>query len=159
MTTNRVWVYLSNKAFDEQTEMSLKNDLQTFLQGWNAHGQALSASAEISHKHFIIIKANEEQYSASGCSIDKQFQFIKGLEKKYNLTLLDRLLIAYKQGDAVVLTHSSKIPQLLSEGLINENTPVFDASLSTEEEFNTRFETPLSKTWLAKYLTERKVTL
>ena len=152
MTTNRVWIYLSNKAFDEQTEDRLKTDIQNFLQGWNAHGQALSADFEIRHKHFIIIKANEEQYSASGCSIDKQFQFIKELEKTYHITLLDRLLIAYTQEDKVVVAHVSKIPQLIKEGLLNENTLVFNTALSIEEELKNKFEIPLKESWLNKYL-------
>ena len=152
MSINRVWVYLSNKPFDEQTENSLKADIQNFLLGWNAHGKALTASAEILHHHFIIIKADEEQYSASGCSIDKQFQFIKETEKKYNLNLLDRLVVAYKKDNAVVVTHSSKTPQLLKDNLINENTTVFNTTLSTENEFKTAFEIPLKESWLSRFL-------
>jgi len=152
MSTNRVWIYLSNKPFDDQTESSIKSAIQNFLLGWNAHGQALSASFDILHKHFIIIKADEEQYSASGCSIDKQFQFIKEIEKQYNLTLFDRLLVAYKKGNTVFVTHSSKIPQLLADGTINEDTIVFNTTLLTEAEFKTAFEIPLKETWLVKYI-------
>ncbi len=152
MTTNRVWVYLSNKPFNQQTENSLKTDVQNFLLGWNAHGKALTASADILHHHFIIIKADEEQYSASGCSIDKQFQFIKETEKKYNLNLLDRLVVAYKKDNTVFVTHSSKIPQLLQDGIINENTIVFNTTLSTENEFKTAFEIPLKESWLNRFL-------
>ncbi|MFI5141362.1 MAG: ABC transporter ATPase [Bacteroidia bacterium] len=152
MTTNRVWVYLSNKPFDEQTENSLQADVQNFLLGWNAHGKALTASSEILHHHFIIIKADEEQYSASGCSIDKQFQFIKETEKKYNLNLLDRLIVAYKNGNSVFVTHSSKIPQLLKDGVIDENTIVFNTTLSNDNEYKTAFEIPLKESWLSKFL-------
>ena len=152
MTTNRVWVYLSNKPFDEQIENNLKTDVQNFLSGWNAHGKALTASSEILHHHFIIIKADEEQYSASGCSIDKQFQFIKETEKKYNLNLLDRLIVAYKNENGVFVTHSSKIPQLLKDGVINENTIVFNTTLSSESEYKTAFEIPLKESWLNKFL-------
>ncbi len=151
MNTNRIWIYLSDKTFSDQTETDLKTDIQNFLLTWNAHGKALSASFEIRHHHFIIIKADEAQYSASGCSIDKQLQFIKELEKKYSLSLLNRLLVAYKNGNEILVTHSSKIPQLLNEGLINENTPVFNIALSTQEELNTTFELPLKQTWLSKY--------
>ena len=156
MTTNRVWVYLSNKSFDEQTENNLKTDIQNFLLDWNAHGKALTASAEILYHHFIIIKADEEQYSASGCSIDKQFQFIKETEKKYNLNLLDRLVVTYKKDNAVFVTHSSKIPQLLKDGVVNENTIVFNTTLSTESEFKTAFEIPLKESWLNKFLVALK---
>jgi hypothetical protein len=152
MITNRVWVYLSNKPFDEQTENSLKADVQNFLLGWNAHGKALTASSEILHHYFIIIRADEEQYSASGCSIDKQFQFIKETEKKYNLSLLDRLIVAYKNENEVFVVHSSKISQLLKDGVINENTIVFNTTLSNESEFKTSFELPLKESWLNKFL-------
>jgi hypothetical protein len=157
MNTNRVWVYLSDKTFDAKTETNLKADIQNFILGWNAHGKALSASFEIRHHHFIIIKADEVQYSASGCSIDKQVQFIKELEKKYSLILLDRLLVAYKKEDEILVTHSSKIPQLLTEGLISKNTPVFNIALSNEEELDTVFETPIKEIWLSKYLVKQQV--
>src|ERR1700751_2893760 len=119
---NRVWVYLSDKVFADATVASLKEDLQHFLTGWNAHGTALSASADILHKHFIIIKADEEKFSASGCSIDKQFQFIKSAEQKYDFSLLNRLVIAYKNGNDVKVVHSSKVGEMLASGELNENT-------------------------------------
>jgi hypothetical protein len=152
MTTNRVWVYLSNKPFNEQIENSVKSDTQNFLLGWNAHGKALTANFEILHHHFIIIKADEEQYSASGCSIDKQFQFIKDVEKKHDISLLDRLLVAYKKEDSVFVTHTSKITQLLKDGIITENTIIFNTTISNESELKTAFEIPLKNSWLNKFL-------
>jgi hypothetical protein len=149
---NSVWIYLSNKAFDAQTEESLKKDIETFLKDWNAHGKALTASYEILHHHFIVIKADEEQYAASGCSIDKQFQFIKEVEKKYKLSLLDRLQVAYKDGNEVRVTHSSKIPQLLQEKTLNENTMVYNTAVSNDAAYKTSFEIPLKQSWLSKFL-------
>jgi hypothetical protein len=61
-------------------------------------------------------------------------------------------VVAYKHQNEILATHSSKIPQLLNEGLINENTPIFNIALSTEDELNTNFETPLKETWLSKYI-------
>ena len=155
MNINRVWVYQSDKAFDTKTENKLKADIQNFLLGWNAHGKALAASFEIRHNHFIIIQANEAECIASGCSIDKQLQFIKELEKKYTLSLLNRLLVAYKKDNEVMVVHSSKIPQLLAEGLISPNTLVFIIALSTEDELKSAFEKPLKETWLSKYLVKQ----
>ena len=149
---NRVWVYLSEKAFNAATVVLLKSDLQQFLAGWNAHGTALSASAEILHDHFIIIKADEEKFSASGCSIDKQFQFIKETEKKYNLSLLNRLVIAYKDGNEVKTIHSVKVPELLASGQMNENTIIYNVAVASEKELANNFEITLGKSWLAKYL-------
>ncbi|MGZ3866045.1 MAG: ABC transporter ATPase [Bacteroidia bacterium] len=153
---NRVWVYLSEKPFDAATASSIKGDLENFLKGWNAHGTALSASAQLLHDHFIIIKADEEKFAASGCSIDKQFQFIKEVEKKYGLSLLNRLVIAYKDGNEIKTVHSSKVPVLLAENTINENTTVFNVGVGTDAELAADFEIPLSKSWLAKFLVGAK---
>ncbi len=153
---NRVWVYLSETVLEEATISSIKTDLQLFLAEWNAHGTSLSSSFEILHHRFIIIKADEEKFAASGCSIDKQFQFIKGAEKKYNLSLLNRLIIAYKDVDEIKVAHSSKIPELLSGRQINENTPVYNVAVANENEFRTNFEIPLNKSWLAKFLEKVK---
>ncbi len=156
MNDNRVWVYLSETILDDATSASLKTDLQHFLAGWNAHGTSLSSSFEISHNRFIIIKADEEKFAASGCSIDKQFQFIKATEKKYNLSLLNRLIIAYKEANEIKVVHSSKIPELLSSGQINENTIIYNVAVANESELVTNFEIPLSKSWLAKFLEKVK---
>ena len=149
---NRVWIYLSDKTFSEGDEASIKNDVQFFLNDWNAHGTSLSASYEVVHKHFIIIKADEEKFAASGCSIDKQVRFIKDTEHKYNLSLLNRLLVAYKTGDEIRITHSSKMPELLSSGQMSENTPVFNVGVGNDTELKNNFEIPLKESWLAKYL-------
>lgn len=152
MDTNRVWVYLSDKAFDAEMLSALGKDIADFLRGWNAHGAALSASAEIMHDRFIVVKADEEKMTASGCSIDKQLQFIKDTEKKYNLSLLNRLLAAYRHGNEIRVVTAAQVPGLLASGELSENSVVFNPGVANEAEFNSAFEIPLKESWLAKYL-------
>lgn len=149
---NRVWAYLSDKPLAPEVESALMADLQLFLKGWNAHGTSLSAQAHVLHKRFIIISADEERFGASGCSIDKQLRFIKDAEQKYGLSLLNRLLVAYRAIDGIEVVHSSKIPELLVGGKINENTIVFNVGIGSDEEFSNNFEIPLKESWLAKFL-------
>jgi hypothetical protein len=150
---NRVWVYLSDKTFSPEVESVIRADVQTFLNDWNAHGTSLSATYEIRHKHFIIIRADEEKFSASGCSIDKQVRFIKDTEQKHNLSLLNRLIVAYKTRSEIKVVHSSKIPDLISSGEIKENTIVFNVGVGNDTELKNNFEIPLNKSWLAKFIT------
>ncbi len=150
--TNRVWVYLSDKSFSPEVESGIKTDVQIFLNDWNAHGTSLSAAYELLHHHFLIISADEERFSASGCSIDKQLRFVKETEQKYGLNLLNRLLVAYKAGEEIMVVHSSKIPELLNAGLINENTHVFNVGVGNDTELKNNFEIPLKSSWLSKFL-------
>lgn len=149
---NRVWVYLSSKAFTPGLEAKIKADVQHFLDEWNAHGTSLESSFDILHNHFIVIRADEERFAASGCSIDKQLRFIKEVEQKYDLELLNRLLVAYKTSEGVNVVHASKIPSLLSSGAVNENTVVYNVGIANDSEFNSKFEIPLKESWLSKYL-------
>lgn len=152
---NRVWVYVSDKAFSAEAEEGLKHDTEAFLEGWNAHGTSLSASYEILDKHFLIISADEEKFSASGCSIDKQLRFVKEAEQKYGLSFLNRLIVAYREGHEVKTVHASKIPALLASGEINENTPVFNVGVGNDVELKNNFEIPLKQSWLAKFISAK----
>jgi hypothetical protein len=153
---NRVWVYLSDKPFTADVETALASDVTSFLEDWNAHGTALSSSFAILHHHFIIIQADEEKFSASGCSIDKQLRFIKDAEQKYGLSLLNRLVVAYRSGNEIKTVHSSKIPAMLSAGEISENTIVYNVGVGNDTELGNNFEVPLKQSWLAKFLSPVK---
>lgn len=149
---NRLWIYLSDKAFDAETEKKISEEAARFLSGWNAHGKALTSSFEILHHHFIVIKADEKEYAASGCSIDKQFQFIKSIEQKYGIQLLNRLLVAYKRDNTVQITKTAGIGRLLEEKTLDENSIVFDLTIGTEEEFKNSFEVKMKDSWMKKFL-------
>ena len=66
--------------------------------------------------------------------------------------MLDRLQVAYKKDNTVFVTHSSKIPQLLQNGSITENTIVFNTTVANDKEFETSFEIPLKESWLNRFL-------
>lgn len=149
---NRVWIYMSDKELTDEQLGVLQQASAEFLRGWNAHGQALSASFEILHKRFLIIKANEEQFTASGCSIDKQVQFVKSMEQVFTVNFFNRLLVAVKKEEAVEVIHSSKVADLLKNGTLSAETLVYNCAIATEEELSANFLIPLKKSWLNKFI-------
>jgi hypothetical protein len=148
----RIWIYtLSNQLTAEQL-VDFNNRCQTFVTNWTAHDVSLDASYELYKNRLLIFKVNEDKYNASGCSIDKQVRFVKGLEQAFTTELLNRLLVAYENNSEVEVVKASQIKQLLDSKLINENTLVFDNTISQSSELNTKWKLPLQKTWLSKYL-------
>jgi hypothetical protein len=145
----KVWIYLSDKEFSTEMKANIAFDCDAFLKEWNAHGNMLTGSAEILNNRFIIIKIDETGYAASGCSIDKQVQFIKELEQKYTISLLNRLLVAYKEGDAVIVKPANEVKRMLKEGSLSLDTIYFDSAILDEQQFASSFEIPISKSWLA----------
>ena len=99
--TSRVWIYQANRSFTETELKEISDKLDTFLIQWTAHGSNLQAGYEIKYKRFIIIALDQNLSSASGCSIDASVHFIQKLEQYYNVDLLDKMNVSYKQGEYI----------------------------------------------------------
>lgn len=148
---NRVWTYIISKPLEVDQLNELTREGQNFVSGWTAHEQQLHASFEIFEKRIIIVKVNEQMHAASGCSIDKLGRFIKDTETKYGIELLNRLLVAIKTKEGVLIVHASAIPEHLAKGTIDQNTIVFNTAAADENSL-LQWEQPLGSTWLKKYL-------
>lgn len=147
----KVWIYLSDKELKGDLHQAVLKAGESFVQNWKAHDVPLSASFEIIHDRFIVVKVDETQYNASGCSIDKLLRLIKQLETDHQLQLLNRLLVAYKTDSGIEVIHSSKIKELLSSRELNENSLIYNVAASNSEEYK-NWQQSLKETWLKKYL-------
>ncbi len=148
---NRVWTFIISKALSDNELSLIINAGTKFVNSWTAHEQKLTASFEIYKNRIIVVKVNEEVTGASGCSIDKLTHFIKQIETEFKVELLNRLLVAYKNGNEISVVHSSKIKELLQTNSIEENTIVYNTAVSNQNELQ-NWEQPLKNTWLSKYL-------
>ena len=150
----RIWVYtLSNELSNEQLA-DCKSRCQNFVSGWTAHDVSLDASFELYQNRLLIFKVNEDKYNASGCSIDKQLRFVKELEQAFSVELLNRLLVAFINAEnQIEVVKSSQIKELLESKIINENTIVFNNTITQSSDLANDWKQPLHKTYLAKYIT------
>ncbi|MES2681627.1 MAG: hypothetical protein V4635_17155 [Bacteroidota bacterium] len=148
---NRVWTYIISKKLTESELNELLVSGRSFVTGWSAHENKLSADFEIFNQRIIIVRVNENVHNASGCSIDKLTRFIKETEQKFGIELLNRFLVAYQTSVEIEVVHSSKIKEFLAQGLINENTTVYNTAVASEDEL-VNWEQALKNTWLNKYL-------
>jgi hypothetical protein len=152
--TARVWVYQSNRVLsaDETTEIqALTNN---FVGEWTAHGSELTAAGEVIHNLFIVLAVDEEQAGASGCSIDKSVAFVRSLQERYEIDLLDRMTFVYRDAAGEVQTASRQnFARLYDIGSIDDDTTVFDTVVPTLGEFRSRFELPLHQSWHRRMVT------
>lgn len=149
--SERIWIYTISKLLTDDQLQLMHQNCTTFVNGWTAHEVKLAASFEVYKNRILIFKVDESAYNASGCSIDKLQRFIKEQEVQMGIELLNRLLVAYEEHGEPVIVHSSKIKDLLNTGTINENTIVFDNTISSSLQLN-EWKKPLKSTWLNKYL-------
>lgn len=149
---SRVWVFQSNRAFSDIEVKAIEKAGIQFIADWKGHGVSLKASFDILYKHFIVISVDENQAAAGGCSIDEANNFIKKVEQHFNLILLDRMQVAYRKGEEIVVCHLSEFEKLAAQKQVDESTIVFNNMVSTKATFDKEWEVPLKQSWQSRVL-------
>ncbi|AOW10422.1 hypothetical protein [Flavobacterium gilvum] len=148
---SRIWIYQSNRKFSDAEMSEIETDLQSFLSEWAAHGTSLESSYLLKYNRFIIIAINQEVQAATGCSIDSSVEFIQGLEKKYDVDLLDKMNVTFKQGDHIAHKTLMDFKKMVKDKSVNENTIVFNNLVNNIEEFNESWEVPAIDSWHSRF--------
>lgn len=144
---SRVWIYQSNRQFTERETQEIQQKLDEFTARWTAHGHELKAKAEIRYGFFIILIVDQDNASATGCSIDSSVRTIKEIENTYGVDLFDRFNMAYKLGDQVYVNTKEDFETLISIKKIGPQTIVFNNLVQTLAELEEKWEVPLENSW------------
>ena len=150
--TSRVWIYQANRSFSTSELEEIKFKLDTFVENWSSHGEGLQAGYEIKYKRFIVLALDQEVNAATGCSIDDSVSFIQQLEKDYQVDLLDKMNVSYKQGDFVAYKPLSDFRKMAKDKAVSKNTIVFNNLVTNIAEFKENWEVPASESWHNRFL-------
>jgi hypothetical protein len=150
--SSRVWIYQANRSFSDQELQEIKTQSEDFITQWTVHGADLKASFEIRYKRFIIFGLDQEMNMASGCSIDASVHFIQQLEKQYNVELLDKMNVSYKQGEFIAYKNLIDFRKMAKEKAVSPNTIVFNNLVNTKAEYLSDWEVPASESWHNRFL-------
>ena len=148
----RVWVYQSNRELTDSEVIDIRNRSAIFAEQWAAHGSKLRAAIEVFYNRFLVIFVDEDHAEASGCSIDSSVQFVRDLEVNHNISLMDRMLLAYKQGDDIKVEKMADFETSMENGTITEETIVFNNLVATKGDFESSWEVKLKDSWHARML-------
>jgi hypothetical protein len=148
----RVWVYQADQPFNPGDREAIEAALQRFAQEWVSHNRQLSAAGELLHDRFIVLAVDESRAGASGCSIDSSVAFLKELGARFHRDLFNRMRFSYEQDGQVYTVGREKFEQLYAEGLINDETIVFDPLVKTRGELSTAFRKPLKESWHQRFV-------
>jgi hypothetical protein len=149
---SRIWIYQCNRSFSETELEEVKEGLNAFLTQWTAHGSDLKAGFEIKYNRFIIIGLDQAEASASGCSIDASVHYIQSLEKKYNVDLLDKMNVSYKQGEYIAYKDLKDFKKMAKERAVSKNTVVFNNLVATKQDYIENWEVPASESWHGRFM-------
>jgi hypothetical protein len=149
---SRVWIYQANRSFSEQELEEIQSKLNMFIENWTAHGSDLQSGYLIKYKRFIVISLNQNLNKATGCSIDASVHFIQELEKEYNVDLMDKMNVSYKQGDFVAYKTLIDFKKMAKDKAVSKNTIVFNNLVTSIAEFNENWEVPASESWHSRFV-------
>jgi len=150
--TSRVWIYQANRSFTESELEEISSKLNTFIENWTAHGSDLQSGYEIKYKRFIIIGLNQNLNNTSGCSIDTSVHFIQQLEQDYNVDLLDKMNVSYKQGEFIAYKTLKDFRKMAKQKAVSKNTIVFNNLVTNIAEYKENWEVPASESWHNRFL-------
>lgn len=150
--SSRIWIYQANRSFSDQELTEITHKLEEFITTWTAHGANLRASFEIRYKRFIILALDQQMNAATGCSIDASVHFIQQLEKDYQVDLLDKMNVSYKQGEHIAYKTLTDFRKMAKDKAVSPKTIVFNNLVNNKEEYENSWEVPASESWHNRFL-------
>ncbi|MUH36895.1 ABC transporter ATPase [Zobellia amurskyensis] len=149
---SRIWIYQGSRSFTETELEEIQKELNDFIGEWTAHGSQLNAGYEIKYRRFIVLALDQSATAASGCSIDASVHFIQHLEKKYNVELLDKMNVSYKQGEHVAYKTLVDFKKMAKQKAVSKNTIVFNNLVTNKQEYQEHWEVPASESWHSRFM-------
>ena len=150
--TSRIWIYQANRSFTDSELVELETELGAFIEAWTAHGQNLRAAYEIRYKRFIILALDQSHAAASGCSIDASVHFIQSLEARFDVDLLDKMNVTFRQGEYITYKALTDFKKMAKDRAISADTIVFNNLVTNIREYQDHWEVSAKESWHGRFL-------
>ncbi len=159
--SSRLWVYGVGRPLTEDEESDLLARVDTFLDGWKAHGHPLAAAREWLYGRFLLVGVDDGVTPPSGCSIDALVRILRSMESDLETEIVGGAAVWYADGEGHVERVSrAEFKERAESGLVSEETTVFDPSITRVGELRAgEWERPAGDGWHRKYLSPRSNAL
>ncbi|MGB5981465.1 MAG: ABC transporter ATPase [Nonlabens sp.] len=147
----RIWIYQANRPFKESELEELRPLLDNFLRKWTAHGKELNAAYDLPYNRFIVLGLDESVAGATGCSIDASVHFIQSLEQKFNIDLMDKMNVTFKNGEFLAHKDLAAFRKMAKAKSVSPKTIVFNNLVQNVGEYKDAWEVPASESWHARF--------
>ncbi len=147
----KIWIYPSSRKFyaHEIDEIELK--IQNFVSEWKKEDHDFKCSYQFLHNRFIIIAAEDENFSVTNLDMDSQVEFIIELQNLYKVSLLDKMNVCFKQGEYIQYKELKEFKQLVKHRAVTTKTIIFDNLVSNKYDFENYWEIPIAESWYNRF--------
>ncbi|NJB81721.1 ABC transporter ATPase [Wenyingzhuangia aestuarii] len=148
--TARVWIYQSNRKFTAQEQEQVGKMATDFVEQWTRHGENVKGSFTILYDQFLIIAVDQSFVEVSGCSIDASVKLVQQIQVQFQVDMLNKLAVAYKESEEIVIAPMNHFAALAKENKVTPNTVVFNNMVNTKKGVETQWEVPAKDSWHAR---------
>ena len=154
----RVWVYGADAPVNEAGEEKLLAAVDEFLSRWAAHGAPLHSARRWEDSRFLTIAVDSTREGASGCSIDGLYRTLKSLAPSVGAEIVTSGLVYYRdKSGAIQAVSRDEFCTRATRGEITGDTEVFDLSVTSMNEWKSRFRSRAADSWHASLMPEASV--
>ncbi len=146
----RIWIYPCNRKFYPQEIEELKNKIEGFINDWKEDVDFI-VSYQLLYNRFIVFSV-ESTTKITNKDLDKQVAFILQLQQEYEVELLDKMNVCFKQGEHIQYKDLKEFKKLLKNKSVNDKTIVFDNLIQTKYDLENFWEVPITESWYNRFL-------
>lgn len=126
----------------------INEQLDQFTAQWNTHGDVVKGWGKLLFDQVIVLMADETEAAVSGCSTDSSVRIVKSIERQYNVSLFDRLLLGFIVKDKLQLLPMAQVPYALEKGFIDLDTIYLNNTVLTKADMEHSWLVPMKDSWL-----------
>ncbi len=147
----KIWVYPSSRKFYPQELDELKDHIENFLTSWKTEDTTFNCSYQLMYQRFIIFFVGENS-TLSQDDNNQLVSLILKLQELYNIELLDRMNVCFKQGEFIQYKDIKSFKKMIKEKSVSTKTVVFDNLIQTKYDLTHYWELPITESWYNRFL-------
>lgn len=148
----KVWVYPSSRKFYETEVENLEETIKSFIAGWQKEDENFKASYQFLYNRFIVFFVEHSETPITNTAIDASVSFILELQETYNVSLLDKMNVCFKQGEFVQYKELKDFKKLLKNKALTGKSIIFDNLINNNYDFKYFWEIPIEDSWYNRFL-------
>ena len=145
-------MYPSSRKFYPNEIEVIEEKIKKFIESWKSDDPSFKASYKFLHNRFIILTADDIATELSNADIDASVSFILSLQETYEVALLDRMNVCFKQGEHVQYKDLKDFKKLLKNKALTGKSVIFDNLVNTKQDFDSFWEITIEESWYNRFL-------
>lgn len=143
---SKVFIFPGSRKFFPAELPVIEQELSKFCE----ETEGVEMSFKLEYQRFVVFIVSEKTpLNLEGHNL--LVAFVQGLEKRFDLVLLDKVNVCFKQGQYVQMKEIPDFKILIKNRGVSKKTIVFDHMINTKYEYEESWEIPAGESWLSHY--------